>query len=211
MPRLRLGVFHSIAFIGPEGMHGIIGTQVTNGRSRMLPQLLVFYYQNIFFIMKNSNKGFTLIELLVVIAIIGILSAVVLTATGGFRTRGKDANAKSTMASIKNAAELYYGSTGLNTYGSGAAQTVTYNASTVPGTTPPPTAVSVCTDTEMARLGKAVFGQTNVNVVCTSNPGSYTITTTLNDATIYCSDSNSFTGTIPSTGAAPFSLGVKCQ
>jgi len=58
------------------------------------------------------RKGFTLIELLVVIAIIGILSAVVLVSLNSARAKGADAAAKSELANMRTAAELYYHNNG---------------------------------------------------------------------------------------------------
>ena len=72
--------------------------------------------------MKGIRRGFTLIELLVVIAIIGILSSVVLVSLNSARNKGQDAKIQAQMGQIRTAAEIYYGGTGANTYGS--AQTV---------------------------------------------------------------------------------------
>lgn len=66
------------------------------------------------------KKGFTLIELLVVIAIIGILSGIVLTSLNSARGRASDVAVQSTLSTIRSAAELYYGSTTPNTYGTSA-------------------------------------------------------------------------------------------
>ncbi len=57
---------------------------------------------------KNYKKGFTLIELLVVIAIIGVLAAVVLSATNSARTKGADAAVKSNLANSRAQAEIFY-------------------------------------------------------------------------------------------------------
>ncbi len=63
------------------------------------------------------QKGFTLIELLVVIAIIGILSSVVLASLSTARNKGKDAAIQSQLSAARSQAELYYSTTGNNTYG----------------------------------------------------------------------------------------------
>ena len=60
--------------------------------------------------MKNymkRNRGFTLIELLVVIAIIGILSSIILSSLSTARSKGKDANAKTSISSARAAAQVY--------------------------------------------------------------------------------------------------------
>jgi len=58
----------------------------------------------------NTKRGFTLIELLVVIAIIGILSSVVLVSLNTARDKGKDAAIRSSLSSLRAAAEIDYDS-----------------------------------------------------------------------------------------------------
>lgn len=57
---------------------------------------------------KWFQKGFTLIELLVVVAIIGILAAIILSASQRARNEGADAGIKSNLSTVRSVAELYY-------------------------------------------------------------------------------------------------------
>jgi prepilin-type N-terminal cleavage/methylation domain-containing protein len=57
---------------------------------------------------KNYKKGFTLIELLVVIAIIGVLAAVVLSATNSARSKGDDAKIVSNIKTIQTQSAIYF-------------------------------------------------------------------------------------------------------
>ncbi|MBP6974604.1 MAG: prepilin-type N-terminal cleavage/methylation domain-containing protein [Candidatus Pacebacteria bacterium] len=69
----------------------------------------------------KMSKGFTLIELLVVIAIIGILSSVVLASLTTARSRGQSASVQSQLSNMRAQAELFYSTTGANTYGTAVA------------------------------------------------------------------------------------------
>ena len=72
-----------------------------------------------------KTRGFTLIELLVVIAIIGILSSVVLASLTTARSRGQAAAVQSQLSNMRAQAELYYSTTGNNTYGTSATDCTT--------------------------------------------------------------------------------------
>ena len=104
----------------------------------------------------KRNKGFTLIELLVVIAIIGILSAIILTSLNSARNSAQDAKIQSQLASMRPAAEVYFGNNG-SSYGPAVSGGVA--GCVVPGT--------LFTD---ANSGMLNLASSTPNLVCWATP-----------------------------------------
>lgn len=126
-----------------------------------------------------ENRGFTLIELLVVIAIIGILSSVVLASLTTARSRGQAAAVQSQLSNMRAQAELYYSTTGNNTYG--AASTNCSSGALFSGTN---------------GLGSLITGaqSSGAQVTCSASTTAWSVVAAFN-GTNYCVDSTGFSGT----------------
>lgn len=57
---------------------------------------------------KEKEGGFTLIELLIVVVILGILAAVVIFASGGFKDKGAAESCKINVSTVATAAEAFH-------------------------------------------------------------------------------------------------------
>ncbi len=147
----------------------------------------------------QRQRGFTLIELLVVIAIIGILSAVVLASLNTARQKGNDAAIQSDLSTIQTQAEIYYGGTGANSYGTAQSASCAATAGTLWSD---PTIVKAVTGAQNASGAAA-------NVVCNSTATAYAISAQLTavSGTYWCVDS---TGTAKQETAALGTL-TACQ
>ena len=131
----------------------------------------------------NRSRGFTLIELLVVIAIIGVLSSVVLASLNTARSKGNDAAIQSNLSTIQTQAEIYYGGTGSNTYGTAGTSCTT--------------ASSVFVDTNIARaVTAAESANGSSSVVCNNSTSAYAISSPLSSSSsvYWCVDSTGFSG-----------------
>src|SRR3989338_10409431 len=121
----------------------------------------------------HHQQGFTLIELLVVIAIIGILSAVVLASLTTVRSRGNDSAIQTNMSTIRIQAEVYYGGTGGNSYGSATVTTCPTTVVTANGTSvfTDPTITRAIIATDKTNGTDSTYG----TVVCNSTPTAYAV------------------------------------
>ncbi|MFZ3043504.1 MAG: type II secretion system protein [Minisyncoccia bacterium] len=130
---------------------------------------------------KNRSQGFTLIELLVVIAIIGVLSAVVLASLNTARSKGNDAAIQSDFSTVQTQAEVYYGGTGVNSYGVAGSSCAT-------GVFSEPTIVKAVAGAEAANGASTV--------VCNNTTTAYAISSPLSsdNTKFWCVDSTGFAG-----------------
>ncbi|MES3005796.1 MAG: type II secretion system protein [Patescibacteria group bacterium] len=137
--------------------------------------------------MKKSSRGFTLIELLVVIAIIGILSSVVLASLTSARSKGTDAAIQSELANMRAQAELYYSSSGANSYGpvvaAGACPTSSSTTGNMFSTTTTGGLWSLVSDLET----KAFGGATKAH--CQSTGTAWAVTASTTNGQTWCVDS----------------------
>lgn len=65
---------------------------------------------------KEKEGGFTLIELLIVVVILGILAAVVIFASGGFKDKGALESCRVNVSSIKTASEAFHSDSPTSAY-----------------------------------------------------------------------------------------------
>lgn len=61
---------------------------------------------------RSKRSGFSLVELVVVVLIMGVIAAVAIPKMAGSTQTAKDNSAKSTLAVLRNAVELYYANNG---------------------------------------------------------------------------------------------------
>ena len=152
--------------------------------------------------MTKYKKGFTLIELLVVIAIIGILSSVVLSSLNSARDKGKNAAAKSELASIRSQSNLYFDDNN-QSYG-------------------------VDSDTLCASSGLNLFNSTETNnvttliqaaeskagspAVCANSSTAYVVAIPLIGGENWCVDSTGYSGTTTlALGDPGIQANIACQ
>ena len=134
------------------------------------------------------RKGFTLIELLVVIAVIGIIAAIIVVALGGARNRSQDAKVKVQVSGAKNAAEIYFNSSG----GYGAA-----NVSVVSGGASCAGAMFTDANSSMAAYADSDNYPGGAGLVCVQNSSAFSFAASLSISGEYwCADSSGNPGKI---------------
>lgn len=134
-----------------------------------------------------NKKGFTLIELLVVIAIIGILSGIVLTSLGTARNKAKAASVKSTLASLRSQAEIYFDTNG--SYGNITDTSTTNCLATPSGFFADATVVNMMTSINTSTGGTGLVCGSN-NAAPTTDTA-WAVSVTLPDGSgDWCVDSN---------------------
>jgi prepilin-type N-terminal cleavage/methylation domain-containing protein len=136
----------------------------------------------------NQNRAFTLVELLVVIAIIGMLSSIVVVNVNTARNKAKDAVVKGNIDQIRTTAEMYYDSTGAQTY---------TNFCGTNGAT-------ICTtgDTSWQNVCAAIKAQNGgTNPLCYSAATTYCVSSVLVGGGNVCRDSQGKLGTAACTAA----------
>lgn len=151
--------------------------------------------------MKKHNRGFTLIELLVVIAIIGILSSVVLSSLNSARAKGRDASAKSELASVRAQALLYYDEND-QTYGVDG-NSCTNGASVFdPGET-----------NNISTLVSSAETKVTATATCANSAGAFVVALPLSSGDNWCVDATGYSGTttLAMSGSPSVSENIACQ
>lgn len=133
------------------------------------------------------SKGVTVLELTVILLMFTVLAAIVLVAVSTSRNKTKDASARSSLNSLRNAAELVYASQG------------NYN--------------SLCGQSSILDLLNAAKAQTKNQAVCSEKANSYTVYMKLVSGDYYCVDAKNHASVIGKNDPANtpgFVSGVQC-